>query len=181
MIDILVKNLIINYDMIFFTVIGGGNMFTISYPNIKKKIILQRDKNGCFPCISHRLDNYGYCGIKINYRMIKMHRLVYCLFNDKQLNQIKGVVIRHLCGNRSCSNPDHLMTGTYEENAFDRKIHDTETYGERNGSAKLNDIIVMCIRDPENYMPNEYYAEKYNVTVKAIRDIKQGRTWKHLL
>lgn len=35
----------------------------------------------------------------------------------------EGQVIRHLCGCRSCTDPDHLTLGTAAENQNDRGIH----------------------------------------------------------
>lgn len=182
MINTFMNSLIIDYDIIFFTIKQTDNIIKISYNKIKKEIVLKRnDKNNCFECISHQLVGEGYCRIKINQKGIRLHRLVYCLFHNIELNKIKGLVIRHMCGSKNCSNPEHLQTGTHDQNAFDRHMHNMTAIGERNGMSKLNDISVMCIRDNENDMPLDYYANMYGVSVETIRKIKQGKSWKHLL
>jgi len=182
MINTFMNSLMIDYDIIFFTIKQTDDIIKITYKNIKKEIVLKRNiKNNCFECISHQLLDDGYSRVKINQKGIRLHRLVYCLFHNIELNKIKGLVIRHMCGSKNCSNSKHLLPGTHEQNAWDRKMHNMTACGERNGSSKLNEIAVMCIRDNENGMPDDYYAEMYSVTTKTIIDIKQGKTWKHLL
>ena len=41
---------------------------------------------------------------------------------DRGVKIPDGLVIRHLCKNRSCVNPEHLSLGSYSQNAGDSKI-----------------------------------------------------------
>jgi hypothetical protein len=183
MVNTFVKDLIINSDKIFFTIIQAYDRIKIFYPNVKKDIILEKDADDCFKCISHRLTKENYCRIKINQKSLFLHRLIYCLFREdiKNIDQIKYGIVRHLCGGKNCNNSKHLKLGSHEENMFDREMHNRTAYGEQNGVSKLDTIAVMCIRDNENYMPDSYYADVYNVSTETIRRVRQGKTWKHLL
>ena len=97
-------------------------------------------------------------------------------------------VMRHLCGNRRCCNPNHLAWGTQKENAADRKIHGTEPdrKGSKNGRAYLTEKQVseikrlyqpyLSCRQPSNQRD---LARRFKVPVGVIRRIVYGQTWKH--
>jgi hypothetical protein len=55
----------------------------------------------------------GYGMIRINYRNIQAHRVVY----EELVEPIpEGLQLDHLCRNKACVNPDHLEPVTNEEN-----------------------------------------------------------------
>lgn len=55
----------------------------------------------------------GYATVSIDYKSLYVHRVMYELF----IGPIpKGLVIDHLCRNRSCVNPSHLEAVTYSIN-----------------------------------------------------------------
>ena len=58
----------------------------------------------------------GYATVRVNGRTRKAHRVAYELVNDPIP---EGQIIRHLCGNPSCLNPDHLRVGTPADNMRD--------------------------------------------------------------
>ncbi|CAH9016537.1 putative homing endonuclease [Vibrio phage 275E43-1] len=47
----------------------------------------------------------------------KVHRVVYELYHG-ELEQ--GLVVRHVCDNPKCINPEHLVSGTQQDNVQDR-------------------------------------------------------------
>ena len=48
----------------------------------------------------------------------KVHRIVYALITGED---ITGLVVRHICDNPLCVNPDHLLAGTHIDNMCDRR------------------------------------------------------------
>lgn len=87
-------------------------------------------KTGCFEWKEATTNGYGIISIPIGKDMqgpsMPAHRVSYYL-NNKDMFSTRYVlkdslVIDHLCGNRSCINPDHLEQVTQSENirrAFD--------------------------------------------------------------
>ena len=74
-----------------------------------------RSSNGCWNWQgSQNPGAYGLVSFKG--KLMLTHRLFYKLFNGPLY---KGMVIRHLCGNRQCCNPAHIVQGTQKENSDD--------------------------------------------------------------
>lgn len=64
-----------------------------------------------------RLDIGGYGRFSQgNGHWIKAHRASYTIYKGSIPN---GLVVRHLCNNRKCVNPEHLETGTQKDNVRD--------------------------------------------------------------
>lgn len=59
------------------------------------------------------LDTNGYGCFKIPSKQVIAHRFSYELFKGRIP---KGLVIDHICRNKSCVNPDHLDAVTQKEN-----------------------------------------------------------------
>lgn len=55
----------------------------------------------------------GYSRIRINGQRIQAHRWAYELLNG---SVPMGLVVDHMCGNRTCVAPDHLRAITQQEN-----------------------------------------------------------------
>lgn len=89
-------------------------------------------------------------------------------------------VARHLCGkgHLGCVNPKHLEWSTNSVNQMDRVVHGTSNRGQGNGHAKLSDEDVISIYTTK--IEEKFLAEKFNVSITTIYDIKRKRTWKWL-
>lgn len=73
--------------------------------------------HACWPWQGSK-QRQGYGRIEINSKVFSAHRLSYML-NKGQIPA--GLVIDHLCCNKSCVNPTHLEAVTLKENAIRRE------------------------------------------------------------
>lgn len=96
------------------------------------------------------------------------------------------MVIRHLCGNSRCVNPEHLQLGTGKENMRDRNDHGTALIGEANPNSKITEELATQIKhsrydkkDP-NYKTQQERADMFNVSKNIIASIDANITWAHI-
>lgn len=141
--------------------------------------------SGCWEYAGPRFSN-GYGQVKVNGTPQLVHRFVYELW----VGAIpEGHVVRHKCDNKPCMNPDHLTTGTTQDNVDDRTKRDRTAVGERHTNAKLKDADAIEIRAYLSTANNRiergkmYYelAAKYHVSYSCIQQVWLGNTFKHLL
>lgn len=141
-----------------------------------KKIKYDINDNGCWTVTSHAPNSEGYCQIQTDGVKYYIHRLMY----EREFGAIEsGMVIRHKCDNSKCCNPEHLEVGTHEENVQDRVDRNRSAKGINNGRSKLTEDNVRFIKY-ESDLGSTYLARMFNVDPKVIRDIRQGKTWKHI-
>lgn len=81
--------------------------------------------------------------------------------------------------------PDHnhinnLRWGTRGENVNDAIRHGAMPIGDRKWNAKLNDADIPIIRSKFYRQSFVSIAYEYGVSEATIRQIKDGRTWKHI-
>lgn len=88
---------------------------------------------------------------------------------------LEGKVVKHLCHNPPCVNPDHLVISTQSSN-----IKDSVHRGTHN-TTKLTRRQVVAIRHACRHgMMQTRAAEMFGVTKSTISDIVLGKTWRHL-
>ena len=161
-----------------------ANQYTVQ--GIKKRFLdiyksSYIDANGC-RLWSSRTDDHGY-GIlcyrrKEAYRKLRAPRLAYEHFKG---DIPEGLMIRHLCHNKICVNPDHLEVGTNQDNANDQVAASKQLRGETHPRAKLTENMVRQIRLlVERGLSNKEIAAKFSVTDKTVCHIKSGRLWRHV-
>jgi hypothetical protein len=153
----------------FFPGLKGGR---------RSKKIDFKEKNGCFIITSHELNKDGYSEIMIRGRTLKIHRHIY----EQCFGEIpRGLVIRHKCDNPSCINPEHLETGTLQENIADMISRNRQAKGSKKPFSKLRECDVIEIKKMLlDGMTNRSIAKKYQVDESIISEIKNNKAWKHV-
>jgi len=84
-----------------------------AFERLKKRVEI--DGNGCWNwqgTVSK--DMYG--AIRVGEKTLRTHRVSYMAVRGAIP---RGKVIRHVCDNRRCCNPDHLLVGDHEDNTAD--------------------------------------------------------------
>ena len=145
----------------------------------KKKLDFITDEKGCFICISHKPNSYGYPQIKHNKEQYRAHRFIY----EQCFGEIKkGMVIRHTCDNPMCINPEHLTEGTVRENNNDMFERGRNPKGNRHGNARLKENDIPRIKSLINKgFSLGKIAKIYNVGKTTIANVKYKNTWAHVV
>lgn len=143
---------------------------------MKKELVTETNEQGCELVVSHARTKDGHVRITVNGKSYYLHRLVY---SDNYGEIPNDNVVRHKCDNPNCINPEHLELGTHADNVADRVERQRSAKGSQNGRAKLTEDNVRYIRNSEE--KNTHLAKRFNVDEKAIRQIKQNKTWKHVV
>ena len=148
----------------------------------------EKDSSGCW-LWKRSLSVLGYGGFALLGKTRSAHRSSYLLFKGEIP---KGLLVRHLCHNRACVNPEHLAVGTYKENMEDSikagtlagKTRSLQSKlavsGERNHTAKLTIENVIEIIQQLPFKSNKELGLSYGVDRNNIGHIRSGKTWKHL-
>ena len=93
-----------------------------------------------------------------------------------------GLLVRHMCHNRMCCNPSHLLLGTAKDN-FDDKVNakregnSVMLSGENNRNAKLSRKQVEEIRQIKGQTIYQIAAQ-YGVSKSLISEIKRNTIWR---
>ena len=154
------------------------------WDNVKSRIENRSiiDENGCHlwqGCV----DNRGYGTIKFKGKTTKIHRITYMI--DNNIKEIpEGIIIRHKCNKHTnCHYPGHLESGSYKDNAEDRRRDGTILIGEKNPSSKITKETATLIkhslypREHEKYKTIKRRAEYFNVGFSTVAEIDQNRAW----
>lgn len=97
----------------------------------------------------------------------------------------EGLYICHTCDNPACVNPSHLFLGTPLENMADMKLKNRSNRckGERQGSAKLTNDIVLSIRRFRKNNPDvssASIARIFEVSKHSVYSVLSFKSWNHL-
>ena len=110
------------------------------------------------------VERKGYATVRVNGRSLKAHRVSYELSTGPIP---EGNIIRHLCGNPTCLNPEHLEAGTGSENMRDMVV------AGKQGNQKLTVDDAANIRQiySEDRISQAELGRRYGVTSSTIRKI----------
>lgn len=129
---------------------------------------------------------HGQCGsdgrpqIGADYMKIRVARLIVAWRDG--LNMRHEWDTRHTCNVRACVNPDHLLSGTRQENSLDRYEQGTAPIGERAPHAKLTADQVWQVLDLVHAgQPTlTEIAQRFGCSLTTVSKIKNGLTWRHV-
>ena len=124
--------------------------------------------SGGYPIVS--TGNGWSSGVKAGHLVLEMH----------QGPRPQGAVMRHLCHNPLCINPDHLRWGTQKEN-----IHDTiraSSHGRRTRTGgKLRPFDVRCIRElAQQGITQRDLGERFGISQVMAGRIIRRDAWAHI-
>lgn len=125
--------------------------------------------------------NDGYLQVSFFGKSWLLHRAVLTAFVGPGPKGFHGA---HLDGNKTNCALSNLAWVTVKENASHRKIHGTDSCGEKNPMAKITEEIVRDIRAkcvPRSKTWNcTSLARKYGISFQAVWDIVKRRRWAHV-
>lgn len=126
-------------------------------------------------------------------KVFSAHREAYRIYKGEPPS---GMCVMHTCDNRLCTNPDHLVVGTWADNNRDRSLKGrsgSRTYsdaekarysemlkGSGNALAKLSEAQAAAIKREHPDMSNREVAMLYGVSKAVACHIRTGRSWKHV-
>jgi len=135
----------------------------------------------------------GYGMFGVNIRTVTAHRVSYELWKGPIPS---GLLVRHKCDNRGCVNPDHLETGTSQDNSTDMvergrslkgdknpsRLHpERVARGEQIGNAKLTYDDVVEIKVLLGFgVSGAQLAKQFGVRTSQISRINTGQRWSHV-
>lgn len=116
----------------------------------------------------------------------RLHRLIYCQAHNLKLEDIKGQLVRHICDNPRCINPEHLQIGTYQDNSRDMVERGRSLVGSRHPKSKLTEEQVADVRrryvrghKSHNQGNAHLLAAEFGVSREMITRICRGDSWGH--
>lgn len=118
----------------------------------------------------------GYGVLKVAGKTQSAHRAMWLQENGPIPD---GLVVRHKCDNRLCTNLDHLELGTIGDNVKDREDRNRGSKGESRPSHKLTADQVRVIRSLKGKHTD--IAKDYGVSAKTIESIRNNRKWRSIL
>ena len=86
-----------------------------------------------------------------------------------------GMLVRHKCDARRCTEPTHLLLGTHLDNSSDARARGRTPAGAKNGRAALSLEEVAAIRADPRYQKD--VAAAYGIDPSAVSLIKNGKRW----
>lgn len=143
---------------------------------------INQDKTLCWEW-QGGLNDSGYgkfrASPEVNY--VTTHRFAFEMF----VRPLKpGELVLHRCDNPPCVNPNHLFTGTHQDNVDDRerKGRGARVVGSQHHAAVFTEDQVILIRElyAKGGVSQSELAKQFGVSTSAISNVVYRTRWKHV-
>ena len=106
----------------------------------------------------------------------KAHRTAYELYKGPIP---EGLVVRHMCNNRKCVNPDHLEVGTHKDNTADMfRTNPPDRTGDRSHARKISEADAREIRQWREFgYTQQSIGDAFGLGQGHISTIIHGKHW----
>lgn len=127
------------------------------------------DESECWGWIG-TVDAHGYAVFSYESKKRKAHRVsAQCHIGEIPKNRM----VCHKCGNKKCSNPDHLYFGTSVDNGVDG------VNLKENKSVKMTKDGVLWIRG-NNKISAKEVSSKFGISISMVYRIRRKEKWAHI-
>lgn len=131
--------------------------------------VTEGDHVGCHET-TYAKNNNGYSVFTIKREVINVHRLIYQIWHPDE--DITNLSICHRCDNPSCVNPEHLFSGTDQENMTDKVNKGRQARGSKIVNSKLIECNIIEIINQKTWI---HITKDFNmVKVKSLLDNNKG-------
>lgn len=135
--------------------------------------------NGCW-LWTGAVDSRGYGHLAWHGKNARAHRVAFELQHGQIPKGVgyHGTVVMHVCDNKLCCNPAHLVLGTHADNMADMKAkgrRKTINAGAKNGRAKLTSEQVQAIRADKR--GKRTIAPEYGISPAQVQRVRLGKQW----
>lgn len=121
-------------------------------------------------------DRHGYGMFRFKGLQVGVHRIAWVLYNQKDIP--RNMHVCHICDNRKCCNPQHLVLGSPQDNSNDMKIKNRQ-YRDGRKLSKVKVLEIRAIYDRGDISKTQL-AKKYGVRLEAISNVVKRKTWQHI-
>jgi len=171
-----------HYKYNYWDILNNFSRYCLLMRNFLTKIKISNYENNCWLWHGCKSENkqtgkHTYGMISLNGKMIPSSRAAYLLFKGDFDPKLE---ICHKCDNTLCNNPNHLFTGTHQDNMDDmmKKNRRNPPIGERHAMSKLNWKLVNDLRnDYINNLATSQIQKKYNIESSQFLRIVKNESW----